>query len=116
MSDTTPTVSELLNAANWEYQQVDTPADLTPFTVDGQQLTVKNQADGMSCAAWLTPQGQVVISYEGTLLVGLVAAAADPAFSANQGAEDLVVISGNTTPGEKDALAFAQTVQSAAAT
>ncbi len=111
----TPTVSEFLNAANWEYDQVGTPADLTPFLVNGQQLTYLNEAHGISAAAWLTPSNQVVVSYEGTQFVGAAAVAANPAFSTQQTLEDLGVASGIVTPGEQDAAAFATAVTQAAA-
>ena len=81
MQATTPTVSELLNAANWEYDQVGTPADLKPFTVNGQQLSAFSEADGFSASAWLTPSRQVVVPYEGTQGVSALAAGTNPLFT-----------------------------------
>lgn len=115
MPTRTPNVSEFLNASNWEYDQVGTPADLRPFIVDGKQLSAFSEADGFSASAWVTPSGQVVVSYEGTQAVSVLAVATNPLFTFDQFLQDAGVASGTVTPSERDAAVFARAVVAAAA-
>ncbi|WP_086635823.1 hypothetical protein [Acetobacter sp. DsW_059] len=62
----TPTVSQLLNAANAEFTIDGTPKGLTPFLVNGKQLYTVDDATGMSSRVWLTGDNQVIISYQST--------------------------------------------------
>jgi len=111
---TTPTVSELLDAAYESYTQAGDAGDLTPFLVNGKQVTALNETDGLVADAWLTPNNQVVIAYEGTLGVapsGYSLALETGQLHADSGA------SMSTTPvaAETDALAFEKQVASDAA-
>ena len=68
-----PTTAQFINAANWTYgrDEAALPADLRAFTVAGQHLTLEITDDGFYGAAFLTPDDQVVIAFEGTHLSAL---------------------------------------------
>ena len=62
----TPTVAQFLNASAAGYVLGSTPGGLVPFTVDGFQMSSTNIFSGMVGKAWVTPEGQVIIAYQGT--------------------------------------------------
>ncbi|MBW4023726.1 MAG: lipase [Proteobacteria bacterium] len=113
---TTPTVAECLDASNWEYDQTGLPGDLRRFMAGGRQLSTFSSAQGISASVWLTPDNQVLVSYEGTRLGHVPAGAgAHPPIGPAQVREDAGIGSGAVTPGETAALTFARHVEAAAA-
>jgi len=111
---TTPTVTELLDAAWENYSQSGVAGNLKPFVVDGKQLQITNTADGLVAAAWLTPGKQVVISYEGTL--GNTPSGPSPAFLIAQIVDDAGIFYGpSPVVGETAGLAFEKEVAADAA-
>lgn len=62
----TPTMTQFLNAANTEYAITETPKGMNPFLVNGKQLAIINEINGMSAKVWITDQKQVVIAFQGT--------------------------------------------------
>ncbi|WP_342744262.1 hypothetical protein [Mycobacterium aquaticum] len=110
----TPTVSQFLNAAAAEYVLGGTPGDLKPFTVDGKQMQSTNTLSGESAKAWVTPQGQIIVAYQGT--TGGTNLLANPVIAVSQVITDAQVIFTNTTPQAfTDSLAFEQQVAAEAA-
>jgi hypothetical protein len=109
-----PTVTELLDAAVENYTQSGEAGDLTPFLVNGQQLQVTNYAAGLVATTWLTPDKQVVISYEGTF--GNTPNGYSPSFLVDELEADTAGLS-STKPfaGETAGLAFADQVEADAA-
>lgn len=112
-SGISPTVSQLLNAANTEYLLGGTPQGMSAFTVGGQQLSYLNEADGVSAKVWVTSQNQVVIAYQGT--TGGLNLLTNPLIALTQIVQDVGIYSKQVTPGEKDSLAFAKSVIATAA-
>lgn len=110
----TPTVAQFLNASTAAYGWGTTPGGMVPFTVNGFQLQSTNIFSGMSGKAWVTPQGQVVIAYQGT--TGGTNLLINPLITLTQIAADMQVILTGTTPlAFYDALRFARRVQDEAA-
>jgi hypothetical protein len=115
---TSPSVSDLLNAANWEYIQTGTPsANLTPFMVNGQQLTTTNAADGFSAAVWEdTATHQLVVGFEGTQFSNVAAGGSAGNFASNQLKADFSLLAGQIPQALVDAYNFiTQTVEPDAA-
>lgn len=110
----TPTVAQFLNASTAAYGWGTTPGGMVPFTVNGFQLQSTNVFSGMSGKAWVTPEGQVVIAYQGT--TGGTNLLINPIITLAQIAADMQVILTGTTPlAFYDALRFARRVQEEAA-
>lgn len=110
----TPTVAQFLNASTAAYGWGTTPGGLVPLTANGFQLTSTNIFSGMSGKAWVTPQGQVIIAYQGT--TGGTNLLVNPLITLAQIAADMQVILTGTTPlAFYDALRFARRVQDEAA-
>ncbi|WP_264021507.1 hypothetical protein [Mycolicibacterium pyrenivorans] len=110
----TPTVAQFLNASAAGYVLGSTPGGLVPFTVNGFQVVSTNIFSGMVGRAWVTPEGQVIIAYQGT--TGGSHLLFNPLITISQVLADLQVIFTRTTPWAfYDALRFAQRVQAAAA-
>ena len=110
----TPTVAQFLNAATAEYVLGGTPGGMTPFTVNGFQMTSTNELTGESAQAWVTPQNQIIIAYQGT--TGGTNLLFNPLIAVAQVLTDLQGILTNTTPAAfPQALQFAQQVQAEAA-
>lgn len=109
-----PTTSEYLNAANWTYTRDPNvmPADLKPFTVNGQQVTQQITDDGFYGAAFISPAGQVIVAFEGTSPSSLDT---DPAFGTAQLLADAQIYLGQNPAVYGDAAAFTQTVLADAA-
>jgi hypothetical protein len=63
---TTPTVTQLLNAANSEYIIDAVPSGMHAFTYLGLPVTYTDPVDGVSAQVWVTPQNQLIIAYQGT--------------------------------------------------
>ncbi|MGK2880630.1 MAG: hypothetical protein ACSLE6_07475 [Mycobacterium sp.] len=109
----TPTVAQFLNAASAQYVLGGTPGDLLPLTVGGFQLSSTNILTGMVGTAWVTPEGQIIVAYQGT--TGGSNLLFDPLIIIAQLAADLQVIFTGTTPlAFYDALEFANRVQAEA--
>ncbi|MGV0743433.1 hypothetical protein [Mycolicibacterium sp. XJ870] len=109
----TPTVSQFLNAATAAYVLGGTPGDLKPFTVDGKQMESTNVLTGMSGKAWVTPEGQIIIAYQGT--TGGTNLLFNPLIAVSQVITDVQVIFTDTTPQAFiDALDFQRQVEAAA--
>ncbi|MGV0736098.1 hypothetical protein ABQF35_07345 [Mycobacterium syngnathidarum] len=109
----TPTVSQFLNAATAAYTWGSTPGDLKPFVVDGKQMESTNVLTGMSGKAWVTPEGQIIIAYQGT--TGGTNLLHNPLILVSQVVADTQVIFTDTTPQAfTDAVAFQQEVEAAA--
>ncbi|MGY1988923.1 hypothetical protein [Mycolicibacterium fortuitum] len=109
----TPTVSQFLNAATTAYVWGGTPGDLKPFVVDGKQMESTNTLTGMSAKTWVTPDGQIIIAYQGT--TGGTNLLHNPLIAVSQVVTDLQVIFTDTTPQAfHDAVAFQQEVEAAA--
>ncbi|KAA0114461.1 hypothetical protein [Mycolicibacterium sp. P9-22] len=110
----TPTVAQFLNASTAAYGWGTAPGGLVPLTANGFQLTSTNIFSGMSGKAWVTPQGQVIIAYQGT--TGGTNLLVNPLITLAQLAADMQVILTGTTPlAFYDALRFARRVQDEAA-
>ncbi|MEH3131602.1 MAG: hypothetical protein PGN27_16765 [Mycolicibacterium neoaurum] len=110
----TPTVAQFLNASTAAYGLGTTPGGLVPLTVNGFQLQSTNIFSGMSGKAWVTPQGQVIIAYQGT--TGGTNLLFNPLITIAQIVADLQVVLTDTTPWAfYDALDFARRVQEEAA-
>lgn len=110
----TPTVAQFLNASTAAYGWGTTPGGMVPFTVNGVQLHSTNIFSGMSGKAWVTPQGQVIIAYQGT--TGGTNLLVNPLITLAQLAADMQVILTGTTPlAFYDAVRFTRRVQEEAA-
>lgn len=109
-----PTVAQFLNASTAAYGWGTTPGGLVPLTANGFQLASTNIFSGMSGKAWVTPEGQVIIAYQGT--TGGTNLLVNPLITLAQIAADMQVILTGTTPlAFYDALRFARRVQDEAA-
>ncbi|CRZ17306.1 hypothetical protein [Mycolicibacterium neworleansense] len=109
----TPTVSQFLNAATAAYVYGGAPGDLKPFVVDGKQMESTNVLSGMSAKAWVTPEGQIIIAYQGT--TGGTNLLHNPLIVVSQIIADTQVIFTDTTPQAfHDSVAFEQQVEAAA--
>ncbi|WP_428372295.1 hypothetical protein [Mycolicibacterium sp.] len=110
----TPTVAQFLNASAAAYVLGGTPGGLVPFTVNGFQLSSTNIFTGMVGRTWVTPEGQVIIAYQGT--TGGSHLLFNPLITISQIVADLQVIFTRTTPlAFYDALRFADRVLAEAA-
>lgn len=110
----TPTVAQFLHAATAAYVLGSTPAGLQPFVVDGFQMAETNIFTGMVGKAWVTPEGQVIIAYQGT--TGGTHLLFNPLMVIPQLIADLQVVFTRTTPWAfHNALDFAQRVRAEAA-
>lgn len=67
-----PSLSQQMNAANAVYARdyAKLPADLAPFLVGGQHLALEVTAAGFYGAAFVTPENQLVVAFEGTCISG----------------------------------------------
>ncbi|WP_273734038.1 hypothetical protein [Mycolicibacterium septicum] len=109
----TPTVSQFLNAATAAYVWGGTPGDLKPFVVNGKQMESTNVLTGMSGKAWVTPDGQIIIAYQGT--TGGTNLLHNPLIAISQVIADTQVIFTDTPPQAfYDAVDFQQEVEAAA--
>lgn len=109
----TPTVSQFLNAATAAYVWGGTPGDLKPFVVNGKQMESTNVLTGMSGKAWVTPEGQIIIAYQGT--TGGTNLLHNPLIAISQVIADTQVIFTDTPPQAfYDAVDFQQEVEAAA--
>ncbi|MGV0781141.1 hypothetical protein [Mycolicibacterium sp. XJ775] len=109
----TPTVSQFLNAATAAYVWGGTPGDLKPFVVNGKQMQSTNVLTGMSGKAWVTPDGQIIIAYQGT--TGGTNLLHNPLIAISQVIADTQVIFTDTPPQAfLDSVAFEQEVEAAA--
>lgn len=109
----TPTVAQFLNAAAAEYVLGGTPGGLVPFTVNGFQMSSTNIFTGQVARSWVTPEGQIIIAYQGT--TGGTNLLFNPLIAITQLLTDLQVIFTRSTPWAfYDALHFARRVQAAA--
>lgn len=107
--DTTPTVAQFLNASSAAYTLGGQPGDLKPFTVNGFQMQMFNPFSGAVGKAWVTPQGQIIIAYQGT--TGGTNLLFHPLIAFTQLFADLQVMFTNTTPWAfYDSLAFQRKV------
>ncbi len=110
----TPTVAQFLNASAAGYVLGSTPGGLVPFTVDGFQMSATNNFTGMVGDVWATPEGQLIIAYQGT--TGGTHLLFNPLITVSQIVADLqVVFTGSTPLAFYDALDFAERVQAEAA-
>jgi len=110
----TPTVAQFLNASAAGYVLGGTPGGLVPFTVNGFQLSRTNIFTGMVGRTWVTPEGQVIIAYQGT--TGGSHLLFNPLITITQVLADLQVVFTRTTPlAFYDALDFAERVLAEAA-
>ncbi|MGV0849136.1 hypothetical protein ABQF03_02905 [Mycolicibacterium phlei] len=110
----TPTGAQFLNAATAAYVLGGTPGGLQPFVVDGFQMSITNIFSGTVGKAWVTPEGQVIIAYQGT--TGGSHLLFNPLIVISQLIADLQVAFTGTTPWAfHDAYNFAQRVRAEAA-
>ncbi|MGE2714449.1 hypothetical protein ACQI4L_10365 [Mycolicibacterium litorale] len=110
----TPTVAQFLNASAAGYVLGSTPGGLVPFTVDGFQMSDTDVFSGMVGRVWATPEGQLIIAYQGT--TGGSHLLFNPLITVAQVLADLQVVFTGTTPlAFYDALDFAERVQAEAA-
>lgn len=61
----TPSIGQMMNAAHAGYCLRGAPADLRPFIVGGQPCRAAAWS-GMVAEAWITPQRQIIVAYQGT--------------------------------------------------
>ena len=107
-------MAQFLNASAAGYGLGTTPGGLVPFTVNGFQMSSMNILTGMSAKAWVTPERQIIIAYQGT--TGGTNLLFNPLIAITQVLTDLQMIFTRTTPlAFYDALRFARRVQAAAA-
>ncbi|MEZ0052671.1 hypothetical protein ABIA30_003693 [Mycobacterium sp. MAA66] len=112
-NDQTPTVAQFLDAAAGAYVLGGQPGGLKPFTVNGFQMQTFNPLSGAVGKAWVTPQGQIVIAYQGT--TGGTNLLFHPLIAITQFITDFQIIFTHTTPQAfYDSLAFERAVQAAA--
>lgn len=110
----TPTVAQFLNASAAEYVLGGVPGGLKPFTVNGWQMTLTKPWSGAAAKAWVTPDNQIIIAYQGT--TGGTNLLFRPLMAVSQLMTDLQVIFTRTTPRAfYDSLNFARRVQAEAA-
>ncbi|MGV0838335.1 hypothetical protein [Mycolicibacterium thermoresistibile] len=110
----TPTVAQFLNASAAGYVLGSTPGDLKPFTVNGFQMSRTNILTGTVADTWVTPEGQIIIAYQGT--TGGTHLLFNPLIVIPQLIADLQVVFTGTTPlAFHDALDFAERVRAEAA-
>jgi hypothetical protein len=110
----TPTVTQFLDAAAAGYVLGGTPGGLKPFTVDGVPMTSTNILSGESAQVWVTPEQQIIISYQGT--TGGTNLLFNPLIAISQIFTDMQVIFTDTTPQAfTDSLSFEQQVEAEAA-
>lgn len=102
---TVPTLAEFINAANWAYarDEGNIPAGLRPLEVDGEHLAREVTDSGFYGAAFLTPDDQVIVAFEGTHLSALDD---DPEFVLAQVAADLQLYLGLVPTAFSDTYAF----------
>jgi len=100
-TSSSPTVSQLLNASNAEYTGL-TPTGLTPFDVNGAQLSYDNTLVGAVASVWETASDQLILAWQGTTDLWQVI-------------NDIGVYAGAVTLADTDSLNFAKTVLSDAA-
>ena len=94
---TTPTVSELLNAANCEYLINAVPAGMKAFTNNGTPVTFTDNTDGVVAAAFVTKENQVIIAFQGT--TGGLNFLVDPEAAASQTITDLQIFLNDSLNG-----------------
>jgi hypothetical protein len=110
----TPTVAEFLDASAAGYVLGGTPGGMVPFTVNGFQMSATNTLTGMAGDVWATPEGQLIIAYQGTS--GGTHALFNPLMVISQLLADTQMIFTDTTPvAFDDAVDFARRVQAEAA-
>ena len=107
-STLTPTVTEFLNGAVSEYVLGGTPTGMTPFTVNGTQLSYHDDTNGAVSHVWLTAENQVLITFAGT--TGGENALIDPLLTVGGLASDIQVVLQKVSAGQTAALAFTQQV------
>lgn len=112
-SGDTPTVEQFLNASANAYVLGAQPGDLKPFTVNGFQMQTFNPLSGAVGKAWVTPEGQIIVAYQGT--TGGTNLLFHPLIALSQIFTDMQVIFTDTTPQAFwDSLAFERKVEAAA--
>ncbi|GCA98684.1 hypothetical protein [Mycolicibacterium sp. NCC-Tsukiji] len=112
-SGDTPTVEQFLNASANAYVLGAQPGDLKPFTVNGFQMQTFNPLSGAVGKAWVTPEGQIIVAYQGT--TGGTNLLFHPLIALSQIFTDMQVIFTHTTPQAFwDSLAFERKVEAAA--
>ena len=112
-SGDTPTVEQFLNASADAYVLGGQPGDLKPFTVNGFQMQTFNPLSGAVGKAWVTPEGQIIVAYQGT--TGGTNLLFHPLIAISQIITDMQIIFTNTTPQAFwDSLAFERKVEAAA--
>lgn len=100
----TPTVSQFMNAANAEYALTGTPDGMSPFLINGKQLSVIDEASGMSAKVWMTDNDQVIIAFQGT--TGGINLLTNPAAVATGVLSDIQIWNQTVSQAQKDALSF----------
>ncbi|HEY6922570.1 MAG TPA: hypothetical protein VI653_03805, partial [Steroidobacteraceae bacterium] len=110
---TTPTVAELLNAANAEYLIDAVPAGMHAFTHGGAPVRFVDNANGVVSAVFVTGKNQLIIAFQGT--TGGLNFFIDPVAAASQVITDIGIFfndaAGGVTPGAyRTALTFASSV------
>ncbi|WP_350224437.1 hypothetical protein [Mycolicibacterium sp. lyk4-40-TYG-92] len=112
-SGDTPTVEQFLNASANAYVLGAQPGDLKPFTVNGFQMQTFNPLSGAVGKAWVTPEGQIIVAYQGT--TGGTNLLFHPLIALSQIFTDTQIIFTHTTPQAFwDSLAFERKVEAAA--
>jgi serralysin len=117
-TQTTPTVSDYLNASYWAYAQAGTPypdrdttlpTGFSYFTPTGQSLITYDPDAGLYAAAVINATGQIIVTFEGTNLY-----TGNDTFTTAQVLDDYEIVEGRNAASYQPALAFTQTVISAA--
>lgn len=109
----TPTVGEFLNASAAGSVLGARPGGLTPFVVDGFQMSSVQTFSGMAADVWVTPEDQLIIAYRGTS--GGTHAVFNPVIAISQVLADVqMALTGTTPQGFDDAVDFAARVRAAA--
>lgn len=104
----TPTVTEFLQSATSLFTYKGIPDGAKPFIYNNQQLGIVDSATGMAAKVWVTAENQIIIAYQGT--GGGATGLTNPITSISQVFQDVGIAAKAVTPGEKDAVKFAQFV------
>lgn len=104
----TPTVTEFLQSAMAVLDYKAIPDGAKPFLYNGQQLGIVDSATGMAAKVYVTAENQVIIAYQAT--TGGITGNTNPVTVFTQTLQDVGIAAKIATPGERDALLFAQFV------
>lgn len=104
----TPTVEMFLSAANTTYTLTGKPWNLSPFLVNGEQVSIIDEITGMAAEVWKTDKNQLIIAFQGT--TGGDNLLLNPALIITQVMSDLVIMNQSQPLCFDNSLKFTQYV------